>query len=32
LEIVLPSGVRVIVPADFDPDHLGRVIVAVAVC
>jgi len=26
LELVLPSGVRILVPADFDPGHLQRVI------
>ena len=28
LEIVVPSGLRVLVPPDFDPGHLGRVLQA----
>ena len=31
LEILTPSGCRVLVPPDFDPEHLGRVLRALGV-
>jgi len=30
LEMVSRSGIRILVPADFDTDHLGRVLKALA--